>query len=35
MFEATLLAEKELMSNVQEEGEIKDNNDANEGNEDT
>ena len=35
MFEATLLAEKELTNNVQEEGELKDNNDANERNEDT
>ena len=35
MYEATLLAEKELTSNFQEEGEVKDNYDANEGNEDT
>ena len=35
MFEATLLAEKELASNVQEEGEVNVNQDANEGNEDT
>ena len=35
MFEATLLAEKELATNIQEEGEVKDNSDINEGNEDT
>ena len=35
MFEATLLAEKELASNTREEGEVKDNSDINEGNEDT
>ena len=35
MFEATLLAEKDLESNVQEEGEVNVNQDANEGNEDT
>ena len=35
MFEATLLTEKELATNIQEEGEVKDNSDINEGNEDT
>ena len=35
MFEATLLAEKELATNIQEEGEVKDNSDTTEGNEDT
>ena len=35
MFEATLLAEKELTSNVQEERETDENQEVNEGNEDT
>ena len=32
MFEATLFAEKELATNIQEEGEVKDNSDISEGN---
>ena len=35
MFEATLLAEKELATNIREEGEVKDNSDINERNVDT
>ena len=35
MFKATLLTEKELATNIQEEGEVKDNSDINEGNKDT